>query len=40
VSELITQLTNLARVTGAPESDLTIVAEGNIAVVEPGAKRF
>ena len=40
MSELITQLTNLARVTGAPESDLTIVAEGNIAVVEPGAKRF
>jgi len=40
VSELITQLTNLARVTGAPESDLTIVAEGNIAAIEPGAKRF
>ncbi|HCP71991.1 MAG TPA: hypothetical protein DIT91_00980, partial [Actinobacteria bacterium] len=40
MSELISQLTNLARVTGSPEADLTIVAEGNIAVVEPGRNRF
>ena len=40
MSELISQLTNLAKITGAPESDLTIVAEGNIAVVEPGKDRF
>ncbi len=40
MSELISQLTNLARVTGSPEADLTIVAEGNIAVVEPGTNRF
>jgi rhamnose utilization protein RhaD (predicted bifunctional aldolase and dehydrogenase) len=40
MSNLVTQLTELAKVTGAPEADLTIVAEGNIAVLEPGTNRF
>ncbi len=40
MSNLVTQLTQLAKITGAPEADLTIVAEGNIAVLEPGTNRF
>ena len=40
MSDLVTQLTELAQITGSPEADLTIVAEGNIAVLEPGTNRF
>lgn len=40
MSNLVSELTELAKITGAPEADLTIVAEGNIAVLEAATNRF
>ena len=40
MNELVDQLTKLAITAGDPAADLTIVAEGNIAVLEPQTSRF
>lgn len=40
MSQLLSELTNLAIAAGDPAADLTIVAEGNAAVFEPSTNRF
>ncbi len=40
MNQLVDQLTKLAITAGDPAADLTIVAEGNIAVLEPQTNRF